>query len=156
MLTHCLNAYSLNKFLYFRAIQGHAGEIFVDPLLQDIILSPDDFAEYIYHIGNAFEMHFIIQSGSIPGGRSNRKNRELVFFPAVNRGTDAHGDYGKIEMHRDGTPNVLRQRQSGFALPPPGKLPVGCSRSPPPPQLPPIQYGCGRSSVRGTLFATAH
>ena len=58
--------------------------IFVDPLLQDCILLPDDFAEYICHIGNAYEMHSIVQSGLIPGGKSNRKDRESVFFTAVN------------------------------------------------------------------------
>ena len=58
----CLNPYSADKFLYFRAIQGHSGDNIVDPLLQDNVLIPDDFAEYIYHIGNAFEMHSIIKS----------------------------------------------------------------------------------------------
>ena len=56
----------------------------VDPSLQDKILLPDDFAEYIHHIGNACEMHSIIQSGLIPGGTSNRKDRQSVFFTAVN------------------------------------------------------------------------
>ena len=44
----------------------------------------DDFAEYIYHVGNAFEMHSIIQSGLIPGGESFRRDRQSVFFTAVN------------------------------------------------------------------------
>ena len=64
---YCLNPYFMNKFLYFRAIEGHSGEHFVDPLLQDNILVPDDFAEYIYHVGNAYKMHFIIQTGLVPG-----------------------------------------------------------------------------------------
>ena len=38
---YCLNPYSSKKFLYFRAIQGHSGDNFVDPLLQDSILLPD-------------------------------------------------------------------------------------------------------------------
>ena len=45
---YCLNSFSSNEILYFRAIQGHSGETFVDPLLQDNIVLPDDFAEYIY------------------------------------------------------------------------------------------------------------
>ena len=81
---YCLNPFSSNKFLYFRAIQGHSGENFVDPLLQDNILLPDDFAEYIYHIGSALEMHSLMQSGLILGGRSNRKDRQSVLFTAVN------------------------------------------------------------------------
>ena len=81
---YCLNPSSSNKFMYFRAIQGHSGENFVDPLLQDDMLLPADFAEYIYHIGNSYEMHSMIQSGLIPGGKSNRRDRQSVFFTAVN------------------------------------------------------------------------
>ena len=97
---YCLNPYSLNKCLYFRAFQGRSGEILVDPSLQDKILLPDDFAEYIYHIGNAFEMHSIVQSGLIPGGRSNRKNRQSVFFTAVNP-IDIQPDQRKVEYDLD-------------------------------------------------------
>ena len=50
---------------------------------QDNILLLDDFADYICHVGNAYEMHSIIQSGLIPRGRSNRKDRQSVFFTAV-------------------------------------------------------------------------
>ena len=63
---YCLNPFSSGKFLYFRAIQGHSGGNNVDPLLQDNALLPDDFPEYIHHIGNAFEMHSIIKSGLFP------------------------------------------------------------------------------------------
>ena len=63
---YCLNPYASNKFLYFRAIQGHSGGNFVYLSLQDNVLLPDDFTEHIYHIGNAFEMHSIIKSRLIP------------------------------------------------------------------------------------------
>ena len=71
--------YSSNEILYFRAIQGQSGEIFVDPLLQDTMLLLDDVAEYICHVGNAYEMHSIIQRGLIPGGQSDRRDRQSVF-----------------------------------------------------------------------------
>ena len=38
----------------------------------------------MYHVGNAYEMHSIVQSGVIPGGKSNRRDRQPVFFTAVN------------------------------------------------------------------------
>ena len=85
---YCLNPYSSNEFLYFRAIRGHTGGNLVDPLLQDTVLLRDDFTEYIYHIGNAFEMHSIIKSGLIPGGKRLRRDRLSVFFTAVNRMDD--------------------------------------------------------------------
>ena len=68
----CLYPQSPKHFLYFRAIQGHSGGNLVDPSLKDNVLLRDNFAEYIYHIGNAHEMHSIIKSGLIPGGRSLR------------------------------------------------------------------------------------
>ena len=70
-------SYSSNKFLYYRAIQGHAGDMFVDPALQDNALLQDDFKEYIYHTGNTFEMHSINKSGLIPGGQSNKKGQTV-------------------------------------------------------------------------------
>ena len=39
--------------------------------------------EYIYHIGNAHDLHSIIQGGLIPGGRSLRRDRQSVFFTFV-------------------------------------------------------------------------
>ena len=64
----CLNPKSSEHFLFFTANQGHSEGNLVDPALPDNVLLPEDFTEYIYHIGNAKEMHSIIFSGLIPGG----------------------------------------------------------------------------------------
>ena len=79
----CLNPNSSKHFLHFRAIQGHSAGNLVDPTLQDNVLMPDDFTEYIYHIGNGHEMHSIVKSGLTPGGRSLKKDIHSVFFTAV-------------------------------------------------------------------------
>ena len=50
---YCLKPNSSKHFQYFRAIQGHSGGTLVDLTLQDNVLLPDGFAEYINHIGNA-------------------------------------------------------------------------------------------------------
>ena len=78
-----MNLKSPNKFLYFRAIQVHSGDNTVDPLLQDYFLLPDDFAEYIYHIGNACETHSIMQSGLISRRKKQQKGQS-VFFTGEN------------------------------------------------------------------------
>ena len=65
-------------------IQGHWGGTLVDPILQDNVLLPNDFADYIWRIGNAHDMHSIIQGGSIPGGRSLKRDRQSVSLTAVN------------------------------------------------------------------------
>ena len=70
-------------FLYFRTIHGHFEGALVDPTLQDNVLLPDDFAEFIYHIGNTHDMHSIIQGGLIPGGKSLKRDRQSLFFTAV-------------------------------------------------------------------------
>ena len=41
------------KILFLRALQGHSGRNPIDPSLQDNVLIPNSFFEYIYHIGCA-------------------------------------------------------------------------------------------------------
>ena len=67
---YCMNPYSSDKCLCIRAIQEHSEGNLVDSLLHENVMLPDDFTEHIGHIGNAFEMHSIIKSGLIPGGKA--------------------------------------------------------------------------------------
>ena len=48
------------EILYLRALHGHP----IDPTLQDNVLIPDDFFEYIYHIGCAINLHSLTKQGS--------------------------------------------------------------------------------------------
>ena len=80
---YCLNPNSSKHFLSQRNSGTIPEIILLVHTLQDNVLLPDDFAEYIYHIGNAFEMHSIIKSGLIPGGTSLGRDRQSVFFTAV-------------------------------------------------------------------------
>ena len=57
------------EIIYLRALQGHSGRNPIDPSLQDNVLIPDSFFEYIYHIGCAINLHSITNSGMIPGGQ---------------------------------------------------------------------------------------
>ena len=81
---YCLNPHSSKHILYFIASHGHSGGNLVDPALQESVVLPEDFTEYIYHVGNVSEIHSIIRSGLIPGGRSLKRDRQSVFFTAVN------------------------------------------------------------------------
>ena len=78
-------------FLYFRAIQGDSGGNAIDPGLQDNVLFPEWFTEYIYHAGNVSEMHSKTRSGLIPGGRRLKRGRQSVFFIVVNLMEDDNG-----------------------------------------------------------------
>ena len=77
---HCTD--SSGAILYLWPLQGHSGRSLIDPILQDNVLILDDFFEYIYHVGCAFNLHSIISSGLILGGR-NLGNRQTVFFLLV-------------------------------------------------------------------------
>ena len=44
------------EILYLRALQGHLGRNPIDPSLQDNVLIPNNFFEYIYHIGCAVNL----------------------------------------------------------------------------------------------------
>ena len=70
--------------LYLWALQGHSGRNPIDPTLQDTVLIPDNFFEYIYHIGCAISLHSITNSGLIAGGQNSSRERQTVFFTAVN------------------------------------------------------------------------
>ena len=87
----CLNPNSSNQFLYFRAIQGHSGDNAIDLDLQDIVLLPKGFTEYIYHVGNASEVNSTTRSGLIPGGKSLKRRRQSVFVTTVNPMEDGNG-----------------------------------------------------------------
>ena len=77
---------------------GEEGRNFRGPgLAGHPVLLPDDFAENVYH---ACGMHSIIQSGLIPGGKSNRKDRQSMFFTAVN-GMDSQPDQREVEYDLD-------------------------------------------------------
>ena len=70
------------EILYLRALQGHSGRNPIDPSLQDKVLIPDNFFDYIYHVGCAINLHSITNSGLILGGQYLSK-RQTVFFTSV-------------------------------------------------------------------------
>ena len=67
------------EILYLLALRGHSGRNLIDPSLQDNALIPNNFFEYIYHVGCAINLHSITNSGLIQGGQI-LSNRQTVFF----------------------------------------------------------------------------
>ena len=80
---HCTDP-SGQEILYLRALQGHSGRNPIDPTLQDNVLIPNNFFEYIYHIGCAVSLHSITNSGLIGRGQNSSRDRQTVFLTAVN------------------------------------------------------------------------
>ena len=64
---YCIDP-SGQEILYLRALQGHSGCSLIDPALQDNVLTPNNFFDYIYHIGCAVNLHSITNLGMIAGG----------------------------------------------------------------------------------------
>ena len=90
--------------VYFRALHGHSGRNLIDPSLQDNVVIPSKFFQYIYHIGCAFNLHSFINSGLIPGGQNSSK-RQTVFFLPVDPRDKSHKDPDEIDL------NVPRRAQ---------------------------------------------
>ena len=83
--------------IYFRALQGHSGRNLIDLSLQDNVVIPSGFFQYIYHIGCGFSLHSIINSGLIPGGQNSSK-RQTVFFLPVDLMDKNHKDPDTIDL----------------------------------------------------------
>ena len=92
-------------FVYFRALQGHSGRDLVDPSSQDNVIIPSNFFQHIYHIGCAFNLHSIINSGLVPGGQISSKRQTVFFLPIDLRDNKEHKDPEKIDL------NVPRRAQ---------------------------------------------
>ena len=88
---------SRQEILYLRALQGHSGRNPIDPSLQDNVLIPNNFVEYIYHIGCAINLHSIMNSGLILGGQ-NLSKRQTVFFTSVDPMNKEHKDPDMIDL----------------------------------------------------------
>ena len=72
------------KFFTFPALQGHSGRNPIYPTLQDNVLIPNNFFEYISHIGCAIKVHSITKSGLIARGPKSSRDRQTVLFTSVN------------------------------------------------------------------------
>ena len=54
-----------------------------DLALQDNLVFPTGFIEYLYHVGNAKEKNLLIRNGLIPGRTSLKRRRQPVSFTTV-------------------------------------------------------------------------
>ena len=95
---------SSGTIVYLRALQGHSGRNLIDPSLQDNVLIPNSFFEYIHHVGYVINLHSIINSGLIPGGQ-NLSNRQTVFLLPVDPMDKSHKDLDENDL------NVPRRAQ---------------------------------------------
>ena len=86
------------EILYLQAPQGHSGRNPSDPTLKDNVLIPNNFFEYIYHIGCAVSLHSSTNSGLIAGGQNSSRERQTVFFSAVSPMNQDHRDPHELDL----------------------------------------------------------
>ena len=98
------------KFFSFRALQGHSGRNSIDPSLQDNVLIPNNFFDYIYHFGCAVNLHSITNSGLIAGGQNSSRDRQAVFFTAVNPMHKNHQDPKELDLTK---PRLASYQKNG-------------------------------------------
>ena len=100
--------------IYSRALQGHSGRNLIDPSLQDNVVIPSGFFQYIYHVGCGFNLHSIINSGLIPGGQNSSK-RQTKFYLLVDPTDKCHKDPDEIDLnvprHAQYLHNALKRHQ---------------------------------------------
>ena len=86
------------EILYLRVLQGHSGRDPIDPSLQDNVLIPNNFFDYIYHIGCAVNLHSITNSGLITEGQNSSRHKQTVFFTATNPTHKNHQDPVELDL----------------------------------------------------------
>ena len=82
MFQYCLDPNYPHRFLYLR--NSRTFRKYFNLALQDNVLLPEGFTEYVYHVGNGKELRSIVNHGLIPGGVNLRTCRQAVFFTIVN------------------------------------------------------------------------
>ena len=97
------------EILYLRALQGHSGRNLIDPSLQDNVYIPNDFFEYIYHVGCAINLHSVMNSGLIPG--QILSNRQTVFSTPVDFMNKEHKDPHTVDLK---APRLARYLQTAW------------------------------------------
>ena len=88
---------SSGTIVYLRALQGHSRCNLIDPVLQDNVIIPSNFFQYICHVGCAINLHSIINSGLILDGQI-LNNRQTVFFLFVDVMDKNHKDPDTSEL----------------------------------------------------------
>ena len=77
--------------VYVRALQGHSGHNLIDPSLEDNVVIQTGFFQHIYHIGCAFNLHSIINSGLIPGDQKFKQETDSILSACRSSGQKSQG-----------------------------------------------------------------
>ena len=93
---YCID--SSGATLHLRALQGHSGRSLINPTLQNSVVIPSNFFQYIYHVGCAINLHSSNNSGEKPGGQI-LSNRQTVFFLSVDPMDKNNKDPDTIDLN---------------------------------------------------------
>ena len=74
------------------------------------MLIPSNFFQYINHTRCAINLHSIVNSGLIPGGQNLGKERQTVFFTAVNPMNKGHKDPHELDLTKPRLASYKRKK----------------------------------------------
>ena len=101
------------EILYLRALQGHSGRNSIDPSLQDNVLIPNIFRVLLSYWMCRVSLHSITNSGLIAGGQNSSKERQTVFFTAVNPMHKNHQDPKELDLTK---PRLASYQKNGKCI----------------------------------------
>ena len=80
-IVHCTCGTFLRPTDKTRKLNKDRFDALSDPTLQDNVMLPSDFAEFMYHVGSSHDLRSIILSGLVAGGKDvKKKGGQTVFF----------------------------------------------------------------------------
>ena len=104
---YCVDPLPDDTILHLRGIQGHSGGKHINLTLQENVLTPDDFAEHIYHVGSSYAPDHSIWIGS---GWQRRPERETCGV-LYGRETNVHRSLSREGLRRDTAQDCSAQTQ---------------------------------------------
>ena len=107
---HCTDP-SGQEILCLRALQGHSGRNPIDSTLQNNVLIPNNFFEHIITLRCAVSLHSITNSGLMAGGQNSSRDRQTVFFTAVNPMSKDHRDPQELDRTKSRLASYKQKRK---------------------------------------------
>ena len=91
----------------------------VQSILQDHVLLPEGFTEYLYHVRNRNELMSIVNHSLMPGGVSLKTGRQAVFFTVANPMDNQDGlgeTHCDLSKARSAPNKNTRKHFSGYSI----------------------------------------
>ena len=90
--------------LYLRALQRHSGRSLIDPTLQDNVIIPSNFLQYIYHVGCAINLVFFLPVDHMD---KNHKDADTIHLTVPRHAQYMHKAWRRHQNTDIGSTSIL-------------------------------------------------